>query len=266
MHEINNTEINNGLNKIAILVLSTRDKKYDSFKEAVNNSWMREMQKKGIICYFYEGDYVVQSVVGNTMQLRSKDKLINTGSKLIEALHMLINRYPDVELVYRTNLSSYIDPINFLKYINRKKLGADSYSGVVGKTTRLREKYYGKWLMYNLCRFLRIGRVINFASGSGFFIGINNIKKILAAEADTNLIDDVMVGDVMNIRLNPDEAPLRFDILENNKHKVGKAKYFEMLNSDNLFHYRFKTNDRNVDSKLLENFCDEDFRLRNCVI
>jgi hypothetical protein len=251
--------------EVAVLVLSTRSEQYDAFRDAVYSAWVKRLIDFGVICYFYAGDHPEEKIVEHEMQLTVSDRLSATAEKLVAALDLLLRSHPDIKLVYRTNLSSYVDPLNFLKYIKFRELDTNSYCGVVGTTTLLREKLYGRWWLYNMVRLLGIGRSIRFASGSGFFIGVNQVKKLLHGAKNLSLIDDVMVADALKLWPLECDAPPRFDILEESRHKINKKDYFRLVRENLLFHYRFKTSDRVLDARLLLEFSDPKFRIRTCV-
>lgn len=251
--------------EVAVLVLSTRKEQYDTFRYAVYTAWLKRLIDFGVICYFYAGDHPEENIVEHEMQLTVPDRLSATAGKLVAAIDLLLRYHPDIKLVYRTNLSSYVDPLNFLKYIKCRELSSKSYCGVVGTTTLLREKLYGRWWLYNIVRLLRIGRPIQFASGSGFFIGVNHAKKLLHGPTNLSLIDDVMVADALNLWPLECDAPPRFDILDESRHKISKNDYLRLVREDLLFHYRFKTSDRALDARLLLEFSDPKFRMQTCV-
>lgn len=250
--------------EVAVLVLSTRSEKYDAFREAVYSAWLKRLSDEGVVCYFYAGDYPKENIFSHNIGLTVPDRLCDTAEKLVAAITVLLRTYPDIKLIYRTNLSSFVEPVNFLAYIKRHQLGTDSYCGVVGTTTLLREKLYGRWWLHNIVRLLRLGRPIQFASGSGFFIGINHVKKLLHGPTDLSLIDDVMVGKALSCITKECQAPPRFDILEQGRHKISRDDYLRLVHEDLLFHYRFKTSDRTNDAHILREFSDPEFRMKCC--
>jgi hypothetical protein len=253
-------------NDIIVLILSTKDERYLSFKKAIENSWMREFSNKNIKCFFYEGGHSFNEISNNCIKLNVCDDLKFTSIKLLEAFKLITEQYPSTKVVYRTNLSSFIDVDVFLKFIEIKKISVDSYSGIIGKTNYFKELFYNNTILTHFFSFLPISKNIYFASGSGFFIGINNVSNILANPKKTNFIDDVMIGYNLNIKLHKDNSPLRFDIKENDNHKISKKEFTRLINENLLFHYRFKTNNRLNDSKLLFNFSNKYFREEYCTL
>lgn len=251
--------------EIAVLVLSTRQPAYDLFQQAVYHAWLDKLASSGVVCYFYAGDYPVDRIHGCSIELNVPDDLANTSRKLMAAVDVLLSSHPNIKLIYRTNLSSFIEVDNFLAFIHRHRLGSSTYCGIVGKTTFLRERFYGHWLLYNAIRILRLGSEVKFASGSGFFLGVEHASRLPGNTFYTFLIDDVMVAKSFGI--SPDEncIPLRFDVLDHDVHKVSMQNYLSQVNDGLLFHYRFKTSDRARDAQMLLHFDDPDFRLATCV-
>ena len=252
-------------NNIVVLILSTNDSRYECFKEAILNSWYKDMLNAGIKCYFYSGDNNKNEIVGNEIRVTASDKLEGTFSKFKMALKLIHETFPNVKLVYRTNLSSYIDTQNFIKFISTHNVNASSYIGVIGKTTSLKEKFFGNRWLTHLFSIFPIGSKITFASGSGFFLGRKNILKIIeTVDSNKNYIDDVMIAKVLNVSPDHNSIPLRFDIKERCEHKIGLIEYSFLVNDKQLFHYRFKTKNRFLDAAMLEGFNDKNYRIKCC--
>jgi hypothetical protein len=250
---------------IAILILSTQDARYDQFKGAISRGWMARMQSRNLRCYFYSGGHDRTSIRGDQIQVATSDILGHTSEKLLAALKVLVSTHPEIKLVYRTNLSSYLETENFLRFIGQKRLDADSYAGLIGQTTYIREYFYGNRYLHKLFTLIPWGETIRFASGSGFFLGRNRIEALLNSPAlDLRLIDDVMVARALKVEPDPGVAPIRFDIGDNDSHKVSRASYDTLLGEGCLYHYRFKTSDRSRDAAMLAAFDAPDFRFACC--
>jgi len=252
--------------EIVVLILSTKDVRYDKFKTAIENTWMRRLIKENIKCFFYEGGATNDEILESTIKLKVNDDLISTSKKLIAAFNVILKNYPQTKLIYRTNLSSYIEVGNFLRYISVNNLNTTTYSGLVGKTNYLKEYFYNKRFLTVVFSYLKLGPKIYFASGSGFFIGIDNVKLICYKIKYLNFIDDVMVGANLNIQLAVSDQPPRFDILKDFSHRINYLNYKKMVDKYILFHYRFKSSDRDFDSFMLYNFDDFKFRESACTL
>ena len=72
--------------KLVILILSTRSSTYNGFKEAIRKTWMKDSLDSNIPCYFYEGGWEKNEVVGDTIRLKSDDSLFETYQKFIDCL------------------------------------------------------------------------------------------------------------------------------------------------------------------------------------
>jgi hypothetical protein len=250
---------------IIVLVLGTQNREYDSFKNAIRNSWLKAFKAKGIPVFFYEGGYNTTELADDTIKLDVKDDLQSTALKMSAAFQFVLNKFPKTTHIYRTNLSSYLDVGNFIQFIEKTDQSQLAYLGHPGQTTILKEKFYLKSKILTLLfTYLKIGTRIDFASGSGFFISKENVEFFLKAKIDNSFIDDVFLGKVLGVKIKPDSAPLRFDILEDDKHKIPKSRFNELLNAGSLFHYRFKTVNRENDALLLQRFSDKAFLLNTC--
>lgn len=253
--------------EIAVLILSTKNILYDQFKLSITNGWLKKMQSMNVKCYFYSGEQSASSIHGDQINVKTPDSLIHTSEKLLTALDLLMNKHPEVKLVYRTNLSSYIECENFIRFINRKKLDDYTYTGLIGETTYAREFFYGNRFLHKIFSLIPIGERIKFASGSGFFIGSKNISKLLKSPPQfIKLIDDVMVAKTLEMEPSKIIAPLRFDINENGEHKIEKSLYENLVNECMLYHYRFKTSNRSIDAEMLNAFNDPMYRYACCTL
>lgn len=252
-------------NNIIILVLSTQDKSYQIFKKSIEKSWFKTAQNEGVNCYFYEGGYDTQEISGNLIKLTAKDDLLSTSNKLIEVFKVIRKEFPSVDVVYRTNLSSYIDVVALLKFMKKNKINKNSYAGIKGETYLLKEFFYLKNIyLHMFFSVFKFGRKLKFASGSGFFIGTENIDKVINRQKKLYLIDDVMVGYNLDGKVNSNNI-MRFDIKENNSHKLLLEEY-NNLRDKGLFHYRFKTSNRINDSDVLASLSDENNISKLCTL
>ena len=91
---------------IVILILSTNKPEYQYFKAAIQETWLQDFKKLDIKVFFYEGGSESNHVQGNLIKVKSPDDLYGVSHKLVEALKVVFEIYPETQLVYRTNLSS----------------------------------------------------------------------------------------------------------------------------------------------------------------
>jgi hypothetical protein len=200
--------------KILILVLSYKDNDiYSKFHKTQKETW-DSVNVSEIKTYYYFGNNNIDEIYDNEILLNIPDgvSLINYTNKMIKAFEMI--KGFNVDYIFRTSSSSYIDKKRLLKYIEDKPKN-NFYSGFIGT--------------YNN---------INFASGSGFFLSKDLFNLILNNKDKLNyeLYDDVSVGDFLkniNIEIINNK---RYDIL-NESLDIEKINNKEFLE---YFHYRFK--------------------------
>jgi hypothetical protein len=225
------------MKKIIILILSTRNERYEPFIVALRETWVKKARAKSIECFFYEGGHDKTFIDGDIIKLNVNDDLNSTSEKLIYALKTLKESEIEFDYIYRTNLSSFIFIDNLIEFFN-KNGNSIIYSGYKGKFINLNKiQNLNKFLNeFNLKReieysiqnelmvpedvkrgnyiiskvlnvfkllhslFLKFKKieVIEFASGSGFWINRACVEILLSnTHKDLKLIDDVMVGKVM---------------------------------------------------------------------
>lgn len=249
---------------IVVLILSTKNKKYSDFKTAIRNSWLADMNKKGVRCFFYEGDSETEYMDTDTIYLTCGDKLNSCAQKAREAINFVTNNFENVNLIYRTNLSSYIDVDIFLDCVSSVNDKNSLYQGIVGTASLIPEYFYSnKYIKYLLTCF-NVGPKIDFCSGSGVFIGRKYFNAIIHTQKFDRFVDDLMFR--LCIGKNPENSVLsdRFDFTSDFDPRCSAAEYSERVKTG-LFHYRFKTDNRVIDSKLLELFGDVNFRENFCI-
>lgn len=248
-------------NDIVVLILSTRRPEYQKFKEAIRDTWAKGLNGKGVKYFFYEGGENQNRIDGDTLRLNAPDDILGVSKKLVKALQFIFDIYPQTKIIYRTNLSSFIDVDTFLDFIEDKQLDEKTYTGYVGKEALFRERFYQLKPLYFIFKFLNFGRKIHFASGSGFFIGAVHCRTILSTKVNTDLVDDIMVADAIKILPDESATPLRLIVSNDTRNTIDLKTFQHLVNDKYLFHYRFKTHDRDQDAFLLKQFGDHSFRI-----
>jgi hypothetical protein len=246
--------------KIIVLILSTKDSEYEDFRTAIESTWLQDFKNLGIKCFFYEGGSDINKIEGDYIKLKCPDDLYSVSLKLIESLKIVFENFPETQLVYRTNLSSFIDVKTFLKFTELKKFDEDTYAGVIGYSYVLKERLYKYNLLYYFSRFIFFGKKIQFASGAGFFLGSKHCRRIISSKVNLNLIDDIMVANTINLSPLITAIPERLSVSLETRHQFQKNAFLNLVHKKYLFHYRFKTNNRKEDACLLKMFGDENFR------
>jgi hypothetical protein len=248
------------LNHLVILILSTNDAEYDKFKSALRSTWIKDIERLGIKFFFYEGGAEENIIINDTIKLKVSDKLHSVSEKFVIALRVVLEKFPETRVIYRTNLSSYIDVDNFLKYMESRKIDEESYAGLIGKARMFRERLFKYPILYYFFNFIPLGKKLRFANGSGFFLGVTHCRKIISSEVNLNLVDDIMVADAVKSGPSDLLEPKRLRACRKTHLKLSKSAYSQLLEKDLLFHYRFKTFNRKLDARLLSQFGDKSFR------
>jgi hypothetical protein len=260
------------MSKIGVLVLSCSHQDYSAFKTAQAKSWINDFLNVGIMVYFVEGvlsnsstlqfsnipDY---SIDGHLISVQCDDTLNDSFAKTLAGLDALFS-VDGCDVVLRTNLSSFLDISNFLKYIDVNKVGNSTYSGVVGKTTVSKELAYTKSnrLLTKLYTHLPMPYQTRreFASGACYFIGAKVFSHICLSKNFLNLIDDVAISHAGAYKFLVKSAFPR--IWVNSLSRGVNDSTLADFNRDKGFHYRFKSPYRDIDALLLASFGDPKFR------
>jgi hypothetical protein len=225
-------------NKILILILSTKDKRYKNFINNCSNSWVTNARKNGIRCIFYSGGAKFNKLENDNLELDCDDSLEGTAYKLFRALEFIEKSNIEYTHIFRTNLSSFIFIDAFLKYSS--EISNTFYGGVIGKFNKI--KILNRFHRISLfsSKFLKF-QTIPYASGSGFFISKDLVKFILnKSDLKFNYIDDVMVGCAL---LGCEITFItRFDIA-NSIENIPFDKY--------CYHIRLKSSNREIDAQRL---------------
>ncbi|WP_321463688.1 hypothetical protein [uncultured Vibrio sp.] len=261
------------LGKVVVLILSTKNSLYDGFKKAQKDTWVKKLKERGIRCYFYEGGHNSDEIIGDTIYLKSGDALHQTSVKLKNALNLLKKYNISFDLIYRTNLSSYIETDNFIQCVKSIESPSNVYAGKTAKFNIMYEDYYilssklvrifnknsiSKFFLSRPIEFssIYVRKVLlrfferynyEFASGSGFFLGKSYVDKLCINNEFDRYIDDVMLRLIVSKRGDFDID--RFDITYEFKN-VSLSEYNDRI-SNGLFHYRLKTENRLLDATLM---------------
>ncbi len=265
--------------KVVVLILSTQRDDYKCFVSNIRNTWAKDLKSNNISCYFYEGGWDKNSLEGDTIRLNVDDSLSNTYDKFIACASYLSMLSIDYDVLFRTNLSSYIDVPIFINFLNQSGISQKSYEGVGGITHLPRERLYAKSptsyftrivsLASSLCvGFFDIGfgERIEFRSGAGLFLGSDVVAYLIEYndyKRHVMLIDDVKIGWILKNKFNSVLNVRRFDVLESDAHKITRSEYYEMV-SLGLFHYKFKNKNRAYDCNKISEMHDHSIRTLIC--
>jgi hypothetical protein len=252
------------INNLCILILSTKSPKYQSFINAIENGWYKEALRNNIKVFFYSGGHS-EDVFWNEKEIRviEDDSIKNSYKKFFSAQKLLREKFPDIKLFYRTNLSSYIDIKEFINFISRGDFTSKSYHGFAGKANLISELFYGNKLLHVFFKRINIGPVIDFYSGSGFFIGVDLCNQLKYSRRTNYLIDDVEIGrQLMEIPFSRSSSVYRRLLITDSFNKINLDDLNQIICDFNLFHYKFKHKNRLVDIDYMEKFGRLKFRLK----
>lgn len=242
---------------IAILILAGGGKSYEPLVNAVRESWLSEGRKLGITVYFYRGDGEKDMIEDDYIHVKADDSLENCYLKFIAASKFLCEINPEIKVIFRTNISSFIDIERFSNYIAVNHLDEHTLFGVKGRAFLLAEKMHKwRWISYILRR-ARIGTSFTFYSGAGFFIGKHVLGQLLDSPGNY-MIDDVEIG-YQNPYHSGSDTELNRIYITDKFVKMSKLEYDTFL-KQGLFHYKFKTSDRLRDAECIREFSNERFR------
>jgi hypothetical protein len=215
--------------KVLILILSC-DSKTDKYtiEHGISKTW-NSITIKNAPTYHYFGGVNENFNDSSSIYTTCSEDYALMGLRTIEAFEYALNNF-EFDYIFRTNISSYVNKLNLLTWLNDKPR-TNFYSGVVGN-------HHG----------------IRFASGSGFTLSKDLVKLLCESkhQLNYNLVDDVCFGQFLNTVTDITPAP-RVDFPT-----VSSVTDFDKSN----FHFRCKaSNDRSEDS-LIMNLIHNKFNLK----
>jgi hypothetical protein len=221
-------------NKILILILSTNDNQYKNFIDNCTNGWVDNARRNGIRCIFYSGGAIKNTFENDILKLECDDSLSGTAYKLYKALKFI--EYSKIEYthIYRTNLSSFIFIDDFIKFTSN--ICGEFYAGFVGRYNKIRFLHKFTFISFLISKILKF-QVVEFASGSGFFLSRNLVLEIINKNnLKFKYIDDVMIGNALQGKYI---TPIsRYEITD----------FFPLNFNINCFHVRLKSSNRDIDA------------------
>ena len=250
-------------NNTAILILAGGGNKYSSFIDAVRSSWVADAVNSGIPTFFYCGGAENDHIEGDFIRVKASDSLEHCYLKFLAAVRVLREAYPNVELIFRTNISSYIDMDTFSSFLRTLIHCPDIMCGVQGSAYLFAEKLHRYKFLSYVIRRMRIGPKFNFYSGAGFFIGTNVLDQLKTTPGNY-MIDDVEIG-YQNLSHIKCSRPLLRVYVTDSFDKMTK-KEFDSLVENGLFHYKFKTTNRSFDADCIKLFGQHNVRLNRLTL
>jgi len=182
--------------KILILVISSKNSPYDKLEESIRKTWGNNEDDNIKIFYNY-GDGESSFIDGDKIICNYPETLENIGLKTIKSFELLYDL--DFDYIFRTNLSSFVDIKNMVKYLEDKPT----------------DKYYAGRCGLNFGgeHLIKFGEG-SFASGSGYFLSKDIVKLIIDNKEkwDHSIIDDVAIAGLLKgLNILPTNCP-RIDI------------------------------------------------------
>lgn len=250
--------------KVVVLILSTTHPVFNEFKVAIKNTWMRDLKSVGVPCFFYEGGADSAHLDNDTIRLPCPDTLPYCAKKLRLALQFVHQKLGEVHILYRTNLSSFIDVPVFLSVIDSIRNPETAYLGLTSKANLISEYFYANQMLKNVVSSTGLRNNVYICSGAGVFIGQRHINSIMNTHRYDRYVDDVMVR--LCVGYDPDRTAHvdRFDFVSGKDPRCSQAVYDERV-KNGLFHYRFKTDNRVIDALMLQFFADPRLRQKMCI-
>jgi hypothetical protein len=215
--------------KLIILIIASKEEIYEEFQKAQRNTWIKDIENRNDIKYFYvyNGHHKFE-VINDKIFCVHEENINNILKKTIDAFNYINENY-DYDYILRTNLCSYFIIDNLLKKLENKPK-ENLYWGVIN--------YY-----FN---------PINYISGTCIILTKDLIKKIITNREKINYnnvehmsigtpVDDMSLGIFLNYDYKYIDAH-RIDIEYNDLN-------YNELDIDNFYHIRFKSNNRKIDIK-----------------
>ena len=162
------------------------------------------------------------NLIGNDLYINASDDALGMGDKTIKSFEWMLEN-TDFEYLFRTNTSSYFSYNNLVNYIKKHFEGMEHiYAGKIHTTND------------------SSGKPVDFASGSGYILNRNTVKKIVENQNlwEHEYWDDVSLGLLLRkLNLNPVDAR-RFDIEGNPyKQEIDIEQYHYRCRIDNHYGY-----------------------------
>ena len=163
----------------------------------------------------------------NTAYIGCPETLDAVYEKQMRCFKLLLPRLGDYAFVFRTNLSSFLDIPAYLEFCTTlPRTGV--YSGVVGHAD-----------------------TIPFASGSGFTLTPDLVRRLVDENPPEVFLDDVSIGAALKAWGVPVHPAPRFDRTEDGRWALHPAPY-----AGTVFHRRIKTSNRENDCRTLLSLFD----------
>lgn len=213
-------------NKVIVLVLGCNAEPYIKMQDKQKQTWFNNSH--GIESFHYMGSDTADRVQDSNIYLKCNDSLKEVFRKTILAFKFLLDNNYSFTHIYRTNSSSYVNLDKLFEYVSTVS-DTNFYGGLRGNI-----------------------KDISFASGSGFLISRDLVKRLVdnMDTFDFTQLDDIGISKFIYIQNKiPITEIIRVDI--------PNETVLNTINKENVsrsFHYRVKseTSDRTFDTKSMD--------------
>jgi hypothetical protein len=211
--------------KVVILVLSYAEPPWSLIEvEGIRATWALNPHPDVEILFYYGGKSAIE---GDRLFFDYPEGFSNIGYKTLAAFDY-VNKHYDYDFVFRTNTSSYVDKINYLKFLEQFSPEENLYSGVkcVPPPNDPRPV---------------------FASGCGYTLSRKTLRLILEDRYSWNhtQIDDLALASLMRKHGIPVTDAPRYDFGD-----FSDLRTFSLADAEKQFHLRCKFQDsRSLDAE-----------------
>lgn len=225
--------------KVIILVMSSSNPVYQSLENSIKRTWYN-IKDEQVEIIFYKERFNTSTndpiLLNSDLYLPCEDGFYNIGLKTILAFDWVRNNY-EFDYIYRSNLGAFVYPDKLLQFIENKPK-EKFYCGIPGKDT-----YY-------------LGREVNFASGSGYFLSKDLVNLVVENKELWNhsIVDDVALGDLLsNFSIEVDKSAVRMNICDDETFYQTGDSFLTDIDESKIYHIRLRSADRNIDIQNMNN-------------
>ncbi len=222
--------------KVVILVMASSNPGFRNLEEGIKKTWFNLKNDNTDIIFYTDNQldevkYTQPVLQNDNLILPCNDGYYYCGLKTIMAFEWLLQNY-DFEYIYRSNLGAFVWPDKILNFLEDKPK-TNFYSGILLNDT------------YNL------GFNVSYASGSGYFLSKDLVKKIVDNKDiwPHQAVDDVALGYVLNkfgISVDTRATGKILCLDESNRYywQYNKGGVFvDFVSDDEIYHARLRHQD-----------------------
>jgi hypothetical protein len=225
--------------KILILIISSIEEPYKKLENTIRETWGKNTNDVKIF-YNYGNGSSPSFIDDDKIICDCHESMDNIGLKTVKSFELLFENF-EFDYIFRTNLSSFVNIDNMVKYLKDIPL----------------ERFYGGMCSLNFSgvHLHKFGEG-TFASGSGYFLSKDVVKLIIDNKElwDHSVIDDVAIAGLLKkLGLLPSLCP-RIDI-DSTSNDILYYNNIPISDDDinKCYHFRCKTSgDRSGDIEIFK--------------